>query len=132
MPVRETILTGRFIAGIGYFLLSIALGNIPDVKFICLYDNAKTLAQEKYPAWELCSRSGYYTVQGLRKNNLMACRIYSQDILQKQKGASYSFYRRFRETKTPAMQMPVKIIKAMRMTRIRMSGDASVRDASCI
>lgn len=39
-------------------------------------------------------------------------------------------HRRFREIKTPAMHMPVKMIKAILITRIKISGDASAREAS--
>lgn len=41
-------------------------------------------------------------------------------------------HRRFREIKTPAMHIPVKMIKAIRITRIKISGDASAREASPI
>ena len=41
-------------------------------------------------------------------------------------------HRRFREIKTPAMHIPVKMIKAIRITRIKIPGDASVREASPI
>ena len=125
----------------------------------------KALKQEKYPLRNLCSKSGYYTVRVLRKNNLMACKIYSQDILGNQRESSQgilgnqressqgilgnqressqgilgnqwrsseSFYRRFNDTKTPAMHIPVKMMKAMRMTRIRISRGASAKDASCM
>lgn len=39
-------------------------------------------------------------------------------------------HRRFREIKTPAMHIPVKMIKAIRITRIKIPGDASAREAS--
>ena len=39
-------------------------------------------------------------------------------------------HRRFREIKTPAMHIPVKMIKAILITRIKISGDASAREAS--
>ena len=41
-------------------------------------------------------------------------------------------HRRFREIKTPAMHIPVKMIKAIRITRIKIPGDASAREASPI
>lgn len=39
-------------------------------------------------------------------------------------------HRRFREIKTPAMHMPVKMIKAILITRIKIPGDASAKEAS--
>ena len=39
-------------------------------------------------------------------------------------------HRRFREIKTPAMHIPVKMIKAILITQIKISGDASAREAS--
>ena len=41
-------------------------------------------------------------------------------------------HRRFREIKTPAIHIPVKMIKAIRITRIKIPGDASAREASPI
>ena len=41
-------------------------------------------------------------------------------------------HRRFREIKTPTMHRPVKMIKAIRITRIKIPGDASAREASPI
>ena len=41
-------------------------------------------------------------------------------------------HRRFREIKTPAMHIPVKMIKAIRITRIKIPGHASAREASPI
>ena len=39
---------------------------------------------------------------------------------------------RFKEIKTPAIHIPVKMIKAIRITRIKIPGDASAREASPI
>ena len=39
-------------------------------------------------------------------------------------------HRRFKEIKTPAMHMPVKMIKAILITRIKIPGDASAKEAS--
>ena len=41
-------------------------------------------------------------------------------------------HRRFREIKTPAMHIPVKMRKAIRISRIKIPGDASAREASPI
>lgn len=41
-------------------------------------------------------------------------------------------HRRFREIKTPAMHIPVKMIKAIRITRIKIPGDVSAKEASPI
>ena len=46
------------------------------------------------------------------------------------RGEMSAAHRRFREIKTPAMHIPVKMIKAIRITRIKIPGDASAREAS--
>lgn len=46
------------------------------------------------------------------------------------RGEMSAAHRRFREIKTPAMHMPVKMIKAILITRIKIPGDASAKEAS--
>ena len=45
-------------------------------------------------------------------------------------GGMSAAHRRFKEIKTPAMHIPVKMIKAILITRIKISGDASAKEAS--
>ena len=46
------------------------------------------------------------------------------------RGEMSAAHRRFREIKTPAMHIPVKMIKAILITRIKIPGDASAKEAS--
>ena len=66
------------------------------------------------------------------KTSRLKCRQRKAGVQSNFRGKMPAAHRRFREIKTPAMHIPVKMIKAIRITRIKIPGDASAREASPI